>query len=412
MSHQTSRDSGFVNDSRPWQYVAAGPTIAAVATSGFSLIAQVLILRSLTETSSGLFVLFQAASQLIMMASSFGQPTLIQRTYSTAESGSFNWGRDLARSFLISGPLIVLGSILAFFFYNFDPIISLFIFIQSALLLSILILAKMLNAYRLYSLGSTLIRLPNGLLIVPAALFTLLPEVADLTVLLIFHVILSALTFLLGFVALYKAFQPGESTISLRQRFESVIFLVTQFSYQAPELSLTAIVGYLLPPGRLAVYQAAAVFIRPFALLGDVLRTIFTTELIRRKTIRRQRISLMLWVLSALMAALIFFPGIPVFQWIYGEKYREGAALLPWVALAGSFILPEVLPRSLLIGQAAFKLIRRYASTQVILALLILASSVFWIQSMEIRGIAVTIVLINLGRYLTSRFFSRKAEIA
>jgi O-antigen/teichoic acid export membrane protein len=372
----------------------------------------VLILRSLTETNSGLFVLFQAASQLITMVSSLGQPTLIQRMYSATKPGNFNWRRDLGRSFSISGPLIGLGTVLALFIYNFDPIVGVLIIIQSSLLLSILILAKMLNAFRLYSQGSTLLRLPNGLLILPAVLFTLLPQIADLTTLLIFQVSLTALTFLVGFLALHRSLPAGKSTISIGQRFQSVIFLVTQFSYQGPELGLTAITGYLLLPGRLAVYQAAAVFIRPFALLGDVLRTIFTTELIRRETVRRKHIGMALWALSALMAAMIIFPGVTVFRWIYGDKYIEGAALLPLIALAGAFILPEVLPRSLLIGQAAFKMISRYATAQVILALLVLASSVFWIQSMEIRGIAVTVVTINLGRFLTSRYFSRNAEIA
>lgn len=392
--------------SKRWQILASAPTAAAVITSAFSLLAQVLILRTLTETNSGMFVLFQAASQLIMIVSSLGQPTQIQRVYSKAKPGTFNWSLDLTRSFIVSGPVLILGTLLVYFIYRFSPLVTILIFLQSVLLLAILLMTRILNAFQSYTLSSGLIRLPNSLLVLPALLFTFFPSTDSLDKLLIYQVSLTLVTFLGGLIALKHTQAIGSTTIPLGDRFRSVIFLATQFTYQGPELALTALAGILLPASRIAVYQAAVIFLRPFALLGDVLRTIFTTELIRRPNINRRRVNLALWGLGGLVGLLTWFPGNLVFRWIYADKYLDGAALLPWIALAGTLILPEILPRSVLIGQASFKLIMRYALTQAILALSILVSAVFSIQAFEVQAIAISVVIINLGRYLVSRYFS------
>jgi len=406
-THQTkSSNAGELSD---WIRLTQAPIIISILASAVTFVATIALYRQLHQEDAGVLTLALAIIQLLMLAS-LGQPTLIQRMYSQAAVGAFNWLPDLVVSILVSIPLIFLICIPAFHIYNFTVLHILLIITAALMQIGILTESQMLNSSRHYAWASILLRLPNSMLIIPAAVLLMVGASSELDTVLGLYSVLSAIVAGFGLYLVHKFLARGPRRILWKERLDGVIFLFTQSSYSLPEQGIVAIGGGLLPASQLAVFGAMAVLLKPFELLTGVLRNVLTTELIRRREQKRTLPMLTIMGIAALALGLTIFFGPAFMALIYSRRYTEGAAMIPWLALAGSFRLVEILPRSYVIGNARQHALRRFVFWQVLLAVCVVFAGWWVIREQGVVAIVWLMALIQFGRTVISSRYYRKTE--
>ncbi len=392
-----------------WIRLTQAPIVISILASAVTFIATIALYRQLHQDDAGVLTLALAIVQLLMLAS-LGQPTLTQRMYSQAAIGAFNWLPDLLVSILVSIPLIVLICLAAFFIYDFTVLHILLIIFAALMQVGILTESQMLNSSRHYAWASILLRLPNSMLIIPAVVLLTVDAGSELDTVLGLYAGLSAIVACIGLYLVHRFLHRGHRRILWKERLDGVIFLFTQSSYSLPEQGIVAIGGGLLPASQLAVFGAMAVLLKPFDLLTGVLRNVLTTELIRKREQKRTPLILTITGIAALALGLAIFFGPSFMALIYSDRYAEGAALIPWLALAGSFRLIEILPRSYVIGNARQHDLRGFVFWQVLLAVSVVSVGWWIIREQGFVAIAWLMALIQLGRYVISSRYYRKAE--
>ncbi|TFH37002.1 MAG: hypothetical protein E4G99_03585 [Anaerolineales bacterium] len=392
-----------------WIRVIQGPIIISIVTSVLTFMATIILYRQLPIKDAGTLTLALAILQLMMIAG-LGQPALIQRMYSHTSNTAFHWPRDLSISILISLPIILLVCLLAFFIYKFSIGHLLLIIFAATMQIAILTECQMLNSSRHYAWANLLLRMPNSLLILPALAVIIFTVDSEINIVLTLYSTLSAAVASLGLYLLCKYIPRGKRAILWKERLKGIIFLFTQSSYLLPEQGIVAIGGGLIPPSQLAIFGAMAVLLKPFDLLTSVLRSVLTTELIREREQKRTLPLIAIGIVAILALGLTILFGPALIAAANSDRFNEGLVLIPWLALAGSFRLIEILPRSFIIGNAGQRHLRRFVLWQVLVAIFILSLGGWMISKEGVAAIAWTMVLVQAGRFLVSSRFYRETQ--
>ena len=390
-----------------WARLVRGPVLITTTTSVFTFLGTILLFRHLSEGSAGVLTLMLALIQLGLMLSGLGQPTLIQRVYSHGQGADFNWPHDLLLTTALGLPVTGLLGLASFVFYNLAPG---YILIGSMLVMTQLVIyveSRILNAIRHYTWASVLMRLPNSLLVLPAIALIVFDLEHQLDITLLVYAGATLVVAILGMLIL-KAFVPrGTRTISWSERRSGLVFLLTYSSYTLPDQGLLALGGGLLPSTQLAIYGAMAPLLKPFDLMTDVLRNIFTTEFIHLRQKRLNRMLAGLWSLSILAAVMAAGAGPIVTDWLYSGRYTAGNSLIPWLAAAGLFRLLEVVPRSHIIGQSSQSTLRRFVLWQSAAGILLLAGGVFLVSKYGVLAVAIAMMGLQAMRFVITQIFYR-----
>jgi O-antigen/teichoic acid export membrane protein len=265
----------------------------------------------------------------------------------------------------------------------------------------------MLNAHGHYIVSSLLLRLPHTLLILPGLLATQASNWAELQPVLLAYGAGLMLCSLILLFFLTQVLRRGSIRISLRERFEGLVFFASTAIALMPDPGVVVIAGALVTPERLAAYAAMAVLLRPFRLVTQVLSAIMTPELIRRERPNYRGLLIGLWALAiaAALATVIFGPHLA--RWIYEGRYEEGVRIIPLLALVGALQLTAILPKSDLTGKAAMRTFRRLIYSLMGVMGVLAAIGVALISRFGLIGIASTALILQAARSLLAYGFWR-----
>ncbi len=388
-----------------WARLLGEPAGASSAIALLGLIGQVILLRTLPVEEAGRFALLIAVVQIMSAFGNLGQPTLLVRLYSRKPVGSYDWAADLLGSALLSAPVLLLAAAAFAAFYRFDLPATAYLVGISLPWVLLTLSASTLNSARHYLRASALVRMPNGLLILPAALSLLFPSLARLNVALLLHFLGTALALAAALAVLARRLPRGSLRLTRRQRLQGLAFVVSQFSTILPDRGLVAVLGALAPPAQVATFSALATLFRPFQLLRNVTALTLTTELARRERVNYRRMDLGLGGAALLLALAAAMAVPPALGMIYGGRYSEGLVLVPWLALAGAMNLWEALPRAHIIGIAAARIMNTFILSQALTVILGLALAVLLTAQYGMLGTAWAGAIIFVGRNAVGHTF-------
>jgi len=396
-----------------WIIVFGRTTGAAVVTTLFTLVANVLILRILPVVDAGRYALLISLAPMLALLGGFGQAALLKRRYSLRPPGAFNWSRDLAGSLLFSAPGLLLSVLAAMLVYRLSPGSIVFLSLAAPLLVLSQATAGVLDSHRLYVWAGVLIRLPNSLMVIPAGAVLLLPGLADLWFFLAAQIAVIGVSVALGLLLLVRRVPRGPAVISPRERAEGLSLGIMSGTNPLLSQGVIAVAGAIVPPGSLAALAAIATLVRPVHLIHNLALGILTVELARDRKLRRARVGWMLGV-GAVLLVLILSACMPLLTRVaYGGRYQGFVGLGLPLVLIGGLLLTEILPRAYVKGSAATSQLKRFALWQVGIALcgvvMILASSKSaGVVGATWAGVAIA-VLRNLVAYLFYWSLTRSA---
>ena len=388
--------------------LAAGSVSASAFTTLFSLVATVLILRFLPRDEAGKFAVLIELLYGLGLLGSLGQALLQARLYYQATPGRFDWWADLRSTIWFTIPAIGLGVLALAVPYRLTIFEITFLVIGAELFVLTNCLSAVLAQQRHYAWSSALLRMPNGLLILPALLMLIDPAFVRLRFVLINFLVFLALTTVLGFVLLLRRLERGRARITLRQRFHGLVFLVANVAVLIPQRGLIVVAGAILVPESVAALAALVTLLRVFDLVGDPAGRVFSTEMAQQSG----RISFGLvaapWFLAAILsaAALIAFP--PLAHQFYSGRYDFVLPFLPWLVLAAALRLVEIVPRGVVAYLASHALLNWFSAIQCALALAGLALMVKWTADHGLPGILLAYASIAAVRAVVSYAFLGK----
>ena len=397
-----------------WIIVFGRATGAAVVTTLFTLVANVVILRILPVADAGRYALLISLAPMLALLGGFGQAALLKRRYSLRPPGDFNWSRDLAGSLLFSAPGLLLSVLAAVLVYRLSPGSVVFVSLAVPLLLFSQATAGVLDSHRLYVWAGVLVRLPNSLMVIPAVAVLLLPGLADLSFFLAAQIAVIGVSVALGLLLLVKRVPRGPAVISPRERAEGFSLGVMAGTNPLLNRGIIAVAGAVVPPGPLAALAAIATLVRPVHLIHNLALGILTVEVARDRKLRQGRVGLMLGV-GAVLLVITLSAWMPLLtRAAYGGRYQGFVGLGLPLVLIGGLLLIEILPRAYMKGRAATSQLKRFALWQVGIALcgvvMILASSKSaGVVGATWAGVAIA-VLRNLVAYLFYWSLTRSAR--
>lgn len=381
-----------------WIKLFVSPLGAAAVTSMMALAGSAILYRVLPEADAGAFALLTALIQTLLIVGGLGQSTLTQRVYSRAEPGAFRWRTDLDRQLLLILPVSALLGLLVAHLYELPLLDAAFVLIGALVWNQIVTAGAMLAANRRYAWAAALPRLPNGLLLIPAALIALYPALATLSSALAGLLAAALVALALSWHALHRLKMKGEHTISWRQRGYGLAFLANQMATLVPDYLLLAAAGLYAPPEDLALYGALALLFRPTQLMQNVLAQVLTTELARAGRPRLSRMLLVFAVAAGLIAAGGILLAGPATDIIYGNRYAPSLALIAFISLASGLDILETLPRSYLTGRANRRVLGWFGISQLTIAAIGLLIGLALVQQWGIEGAALGAALIFVAR--------------
>jgi O-antigen/teichoic acid export membrane protein len=385
-----------------WARLLASPLGAAAVTSLAALAGSALLYRTLPDADAGSFALLTAFIQTVLIIGSVGQFTLTQRAYSRAEPGAFAWRGDLGRQLLLTLPLSAGLTALIGALYQLPVNQIVFVLVGGLVWGLVTTLAAMLASNRRYAMASALPRLPNGLLVIPAALLMLVPALATLSTAMIGLLAANGAAFGLGWLALKRQPQTGQSHITWGQRGYGLVFLASQMTSLVPDYLLLAVAGFYAPPRDLALFAALALLFRPTQLLQNVLAQVLTTELARGQRPRLKRMLLVFAIATALLIGGGILLAGPVMTLAYGGRYAPTLVLIAGISIASGLDVLDTLPRSYLVGRGSRRALGWFGVSQGIIAGLGLLIGLALVQARGIEGAAIGAALIFIARTIAS----------
>jgi O-antigen/teichoic acid export membrane protein len=391
-----------------WTRILGGPTVVSTAASAITLVANILLLRLLSLADAGRLVLLLACLDAVGLLASLGQPTLIQRIYSTKDDQRFDWVNDLIATQGLGMPILAAGAAGCLILYKLQLVQAAFILAVGIPIVAGAGVSSMLTARRHYAWSSLLVRLPNSLLILPAIMSLIDPRWARLDLVLLCYLVASTIVLLFSLALLSRHIVRGSLRISMKDRLVGVWFLGTQLTSLLPEEGLIAIAGLLLNPAQLATYGAVSVLLGPFRIVADVFRRVFITELLQKDRPASSRVTTGLCGLSVGLGVAAAVLGGPVIHLIYSGRYDEGINFVPWLALAGTLMLAETLPRSHIIGRAPRPVLSRMILGHSITGIVGAFAGYGLTAGMAGLGTSIAAALISGGRSAVSyRIFQK-----
>ena len=232
-----------------------------------ALAATALILRVLPRAEAGRFALLVELLYALGVLGSLGQATLQARLYQQAAPGHFDWWRDLRSTIAITFPAILLAVLAIAIPYSLTSFEIVFICAGSELFVLINCLSAVLAQQQRYAWSSALLRLPNGLLIVPVGLMMIHRSWLNLHFILLCFLFLLFLTVLLSVWLLGRRLERGRAAITLKQRLPGFTFLIAIVAIIATQRGMITVAGAILTPERIAALAALIVLLRVFDLV-------------------------------------------------------------------------------------------------------------------------------------------------
>ncbi len=389
-----------------WSRLISGPSIALVAAAAMILAAQAILLRTLPVEEAGRFALLIAAAEVLAMIADAGQPTLLLRVYSHTPASPMAWRADLRRGLLIASPIVILGPFVAGTLYRLTPGHLGFLFAATLLLVLLHSTCALLAARAHYTHSTLALRMPNVALLLPALVFLFEPGLARLSTVIAVHLAATLVTLLVNIRRLGA--DAGQPPIPWRERLQGLQYLGASATAVLSDRIVLSLSGLFLTPAALAAFAAMALVVRPFALVRNVLRTVSVPELIRSRGAEER--FLFAWTVAlAGIASVVAIPVAPaLLRGLYGGRYTEGLALVPWLILAGALTLIETVPRSALVGRATHRYNRVYILAIVSCFSWSLAAGSWAIARWGLLGSAVAMFLVNACPLTVSLFYWRR----
>jgi hypothetical protein len=385
--------------------LAAGSIAASAFTTLCSLAATVLILRVLPREEAGTFAFLVELLYAVGLLGSLGQPILQSRMYLQAGDGHFDWVRDFRSTILTTGPVLAAGVVAITVPYGLTMWQALLIILGAELFVVTSCFAAVLVQQRHYVWSSALVRLGNGLLIIPAVLMLVIPSLRRLDFVMVSLVLFLGSVAVLGAILLSRWLKRGQFHITLRQRIAGLVFLAFLFALVVPQRGLLVVAGAMLNPATVASLAALVSILRVFDLVGDSAGRVFSTEAARNS----ERISAGLfagpWLLAALLAAALLFILPSVVHQFYGGRYDMALPLLPWLLTAAALRLVEVVPRGFIAYRASQRLLHQFALVQCAAAIIGIVLMMTGASRLGVKGLVVAAALIAALRLAISYSF-------
>ena len=385
--------------------LAAGSIAASALTTLSTLVATVIILRVLPHEAAGRYAFLVELLYGVGLVCSLGQAVLQARLYHQSGANNFDWVRDAWSTTWITLP-VVTGTIAAIARpYNLTLLESVILISGAGFFILTSCFSAVLAQARHYAWASALLRLGNGLLIIPAALMFAVPSLRRLDFVLVCLLVFIGSVTILGAFLLARWLRRGPQQITLRQRISGLVFLATVLALVVPQRGLLVVAGAMLKPETVAALAAVVSILRVFDLVGESAGRVFSTEMARHSRSLTAGLLAAPWLLGASMGAAVLI-GLPaVIHRFYGGRYDEALPLLPWLVLAAAFRLVEMIPRGFLAYLAPASLLNRFAAVQCATAVAGIALMVLWTARTGINGLVWAATLVAAVRLTISYFF-------
>jgi hypothetical protein len=385
--------------------LAAGSVAASAVVTLCALAATALILRILPRAEAGRFALLVELLYALGVLGSLGQATLQARLYQQAAPGHFDWWADLRSTIAITFPVVLVAVLAIAIPYSLTSFEIIFIGGGSELFVLITCLSAVLAQQQQYAWSCALLRLPNGLLIVPAGLMMIRRSWLNLHFVLVCFLFLLLLTLLLSVWLLARRLERGRAAITFKQRIPGFAFLIAVAAIIATQRGMIAVAGAILTPERIAGLAALIVLLRVYDLIGEPTGRVFSTEMARNPRAITPSLLLAPWLLAAILSAALLVVLPPAARYFYAGRYDAALPLLPWLVAAGALRFVELVPRGYAFYLAPTKSLHWFAAVQSLVAIGGIALMVNWTHDYELRGTVWAGALIAALRVTASYIF-------
>ena len=385
--------------------LAAGSIAASAFTTLCSLSATVLILRALPREQAGRFAFLVELLYSVGLLGSLGQPILQARLYQQRGAEHFDWLRDTSTTVAITAPLIAVAALGIAMPYGLTAFEIVFLVVGAELFIAASCFSGVLSQQRHYAWSSALLRMGNGLMIVPAILMPAFAVLRRLDLILVGLLVFLGIAALLGALLLTRWLKRGEVQITFRERVSGLVFLASLLALVVPQRGLIVVAGAMLDPGTVAALAAVVSILRVFDLVGESAGRVFSTEMARHSRHISGELYALPWLLAGSMAAAVLF-GLPaVLHRFYGGRYDLALPLVPWLVAAAALRLVEVVPRGFLFYLAPSRLLHRFAAAQSAAATVGIVLMVISTLRFGVKGLVWVAALISLARLGISYLF-------
>jgi hypothetical protein len=385
--------------------LAAASVTASALVTICALAATALILRALSRAEAGRFALLVELLYALGLLGSLGQAMLQARLYQHASPGHFDWLADLRATIGLTLPVVVLAVFAIAIPYGLTSSEIAFLCAGSELYVLINCVSAILAQQQRYVWSSALLRLPNGLLIIPVAMMLINRSWLGLQFALASFLFLLALTVAFSVWLLADQRERGRARITFKQRLPGLIFLVGVLGIVATQRGMITVAGAIVPPERVASLAALLVLLRVFDLIGEPSGRVFSTEMARDPRAINRGLLAAPWLIAGILSLGLLALLPPLARHFYAGRYDAALPLLPWLVVAGALRFVEIVPRGAIFYLASTRSLNGFAIVQSVVAVVGLAIMVQWTQSYDLHGTVWAGAMIAAVRVAVSYFF-------
>jgi len=385
--------------------LAAGAVTVSALVTICALAATALVLRILPRAEAGRFAVLVELLYALGLLGSLGQGTLQARLYQQAAPRQFDWWRDLYLTIALTSPAILLAVVALAIPYRLTNWEMGFLGVGAELFVVINCLSAVLAQQQQYTWSSAILRLPNGLLILPVVAMMFHGSWLNLHFALFSFLFLLFATALLSIWLLARRLERGTRAITFRERLSGVAFLIALIAIIATQRGMITVAGAILTPERVAGLAALIVLLRVFDLVGEPAGRVYSTEMARDpRTVTLGTLGAP-WLLAGILSAVLLVGLPPIVRYFYAGRYNAALPLLPWLVLAGALRFVEIVPRGFAFYLATTRSVNWFAAVQSVIAIVGLALMVRWTQTHDLRGTVWAGALIAAARVTVSYLF-------
>lgn len=382
---------------------------SAVATSALvtlcSVAATIIALRVLSPSEAGRFAFLVELLYSIGLLGSLGQSTLHARIYQQSTAEYFDWRKDAWSAAWMTAPVIIIAVLALVIPYQLTAFQVTFLCLGGEIFVLTNCFSAVLAQQQHYAWSAALLRMGNGLLIVPALLMLANASLRHLNFILLSLLVFLGATSVIGGVVLARRLKAGNARINIRQRVYGLIFLASLLSILAPQRGLIVVAGTMLSAENVAALAALAIILRVFDLIGEPAGRVFSTEMARHPDVISRGLLFGPWLAAGAISAglLVFLP--PVAHHFYAGRYDSAIPLLGWLIAAGALRFIEIVPRGFLSYLAPTRLLNRFTAAQCACAIAGLVVMVKWTGDYGLRGLVCAGASIAAVRVAISYLF-------
>ena len=385
--------------------LAVGSVAASALTTLCSLLATILILRVLPHQEAGRFAFLVELLYSVGLLGSLGQSSLLARVYYQQGAKNFDWVRDARSTILLTAPVVAAAVVLLAGPFRLSRFDGWFLFLGAALFILTSVFSSVLAQQRHYAWSSALVRLGNGLLIVPAILMLVAPSVRRIDFVLASLLVFLATGALLGGILLQRRLHRGSRVITFGDRLTGLVFLASILALVVPQRGLIVVAGALLEPATVAALAAVISILRVFDLIGESAGRVFSTEMAQHSGRLNAGLFVAPWLFAALLSfgALLVLP--TMIHHFYNGRYDVALPLLPWMIIAAASRFVEIVPRGYLAYTTTPRRLQGFAAAQSAAAILGILLMLYWAGTQGAAGLVRASAAIAVARLMVSYLF-------